>query len=251
MMIVRVLSLVLIMSLAACVQTGGATLKPDLDEASRLNTQLGMSYLQQGNLDVALSKFQKAIEQNDDQAQAYWGLALVHARFQEPERALGYFKDALKKDPEDANILASYGEFQCARGDVQAAQDAFLQALETPRYLTPEIAYTNAGACYLSQGQRIEADKHFRKALNYNPRYSRALMQLASMSFDAGDYLRARAFIQRLDAQSAQSAESLLLGLRTEYALGDTRALQRYAAQLRSRYPEIAKRFDLSNGRNW
>lgn len=237
--------------LQACVQTGPPQFEADLEEAARLNTKLGMSYLQQGNLEQALAKLQKALEQDDSQAQTYWGLALVHARFQENEKARGYFKQARKRAPKDANITASYGEFLCQLGEAEAAHKAFADAAKTPRYLSPEVAYTNAGVCYRKQGQRVPAEQSFRKALNYNPRFARALMQLASMSYEVGDYLRARAFNQRLEAQGHRSADSLLLALRTEHALGDARSARKYADLLRAQYPEIAKRFDLNSGKPW
>ncbi len=236
---------------SACVQTGNTRFQADMQEAARINTRLGMSYLQQGNLEQALGKLQKALEQDDSQAQTHWGLALVHTRFKEYAKAEGYFKQARKLEPKNANILASYGQFQCERGSLEEAQATFEKALTLPRYLTPEVALTNAGACYLRHGKRIPAEQKFRRALDYNPRFSRALMQLAVMSYDGGDFLRSRAFLQRLEAQGGSSPDSLLLALRTEYALGDKRAARRYADRLREMVPNIGNRIDLNSGKAW
>ncbi|MGJ8669051.1 MAG: type IV pilus biogenesis/stability protein PilW [Oceanococcus sp.] len=237
--------------LSACVQTGDTRFKPDLQEAARLNTQLGLNYMQQGNYELALSKLQKALEQDDSNADTHWGLALAHERFKEFQKAEDYFRVALKLAPKDAGIRASYGQYLCSRDDLEGAMASFDKALSMPRYLTPEVALTNAGSCYRQNNQRVPAEQKFRRALEYNPRYSRALMQLADMSFEGGDYLRSRAFIQRVESVGAESADSLLLGLRTEYALGDQRAVRRYANALREMMPDIGNRIDLNSGKAW
>ena len=248
---IRAVILTSILLLSACVQTGNTRFKPDMQEAARLNTQLGLNYMQQGNFEVALSKLQKALQQDSSYAETHWGLALVHERFKEYQKAADYYQRALKLAPQDASILASYGQFQCSRDDLEGALASFDKALSLPRYLTPEVALTNAGACYRKNGQRIAAEQKFRRALEYNPRYAGALMQLADMSFEGGDYLRSRAFLQRVDSLGANNADSLLLGLRTEYALGDQRAAQRYASALSEMVPDIGNRIDLKSGKAW
>lgn len=239
------------LTLAACVQTGGAHFKADLKEAARINTQLGMIYLQQGKLELAQSKLQKALEQDDDQAKAHWGLALVHARFKENAKAERYFQQAHKLEPKNPNILASHGQFQCQQGEVEAAQASFDKALSMTRYLAPEVALTNAGVCYLQHGQHTPAEQKLRRALDYNPRYHRALMQLANLSYEKSDYQRCQAFLQRMGAQSSNNPDVLLLGLRTEYALDNKKAARSYSDALRRAMPDIANRIDLKTGKAW
>ena len=250
-MIRSVFILAVSICLAACVQTGDTRFQVDMQEAARLNTRLGMNYMQQGNLELALSKLQKALQQDDKQAETHWGLALVHARFKEHAKSEDYFKRALKLAPQDPNILASYGQYRCSRDDLAGAIASFDKALALPRYLTPEVALTSAGACYRQHDQRLLAEQKIRRALDYNPRYPRALMQLADMSYEAGDYLRSRAFLQRLESLGASGVDSLLLGLRTEHALGDQRAVRRYAEALREKVPDIGNRIDLNSGAAW
>ena len=237
--------------LQACVHSGDTRFNVDLSEAARINTQLGMRYLQQGNTEQALIKLQKALSQDDDIADTHWGLALVHAQFGEAEKASSYFKQARKLAPNNSDILASYGSFLCEQGKLQEAQETFQAALAIPRYLTPEVAYTNAGSCFLRHAENAQAEDNFRRALNFNSGYPRALLQLAQLSYEAQDYLRSRAFLQRLQAQNVESLESLLLGLRTEYALGDRQAVQAYAKKMRAIAPDIGNRIDLNTGKAW
>lgn len=250
-MIVRAAALVLVVSLAACVQTGPVRFEADLDQAAQINTQLGLDYLRQGNLEMASSRLNKALEQNDKLAETHLGLALVHAHYGEVGKAQRAFDRARSLAPEDANIIASYGQFLCEQGDVEAAEQQFAKALSMPRYMTPEVAYSNAAVCYQRNGDVAKAEENFRRALVYNPRFARALRHLAAISYDRQDYLRARAFLQRLEAQGGHSLESLVLGLRTEYALGDRQAKQAYADELVSRAPDIGTRIDLNTGEAW
>lgn len=250
-MIVRWATLFIAVLLGACVQTGSPRFEADLDQAARINTQLGLDYLRQGNLELASSRLNKALEQNDKLADTHWGLALVHARYGEVAKARRAFNKARSLEPEDANIIASYGQFLCEQGDAEGAQQQFAKALSMPRYSTPEVAYSNAATCYERNGDMTRAEENYRRALVYNPRFARALRNLAAMSYARQDYLRSRAFLQRLEAQGGHTLDSLVLGLRTEYALGDRRAAQAYADELVSRAPDIGSRIDLNTGDAW
>lgn len=250
-MILRWATLLFAALLSACVQTGGPRFEADLDEAARINTQLGLDYLRQGNLELASSRLNKAVEQNDKLADTHWGLALVHARYGEVGKARKAFNKARSLAPDDANIISSYGQFLCEQGDAEEAHQQFAKALSMPRYSTPEVAYSNAATCYQRNGDIAKAEEHYRRALVYNPRFARALRNLAAMSYERQDYLRARAFLQRLEAQGGHTLDSLVLGLRTEVALGDRRAAQAYADELVSRAPDIGTRIDLNTGDAW
>ncbi len=247
----RLIVLGLALSAAACVHTGPARFEVDLQEAARINTRLGLDYLHQGQTELAMQKLHKALEQDDGIANTHMGLGLVHARFGEEARAHKYFAAALRLEPRNPTILNNYAVFLCELGDVDGAEEHFARALAAPRYLTPEVAHSNAGACYLSQGLTARADAAFRTALEHNPRYAAALLHMAKLSLELEDYLRSRAFLQRYETHHAASVESSLLRLRTEAALGDQIAVQRYAMRLRNLSPGIESRIDLSTGKTW
>ena len=52
--------------------------KPSPEEAAILNLQLGAQYLRQGDLERALDKLQKAVDQNPELPQAHATLALAY-----------------------------------------------------------------------------------------------------------------------------------------------------------------------------
>ena len=53
------------LALAACTTTDSNPQKADMEEAARLNAQLGIDYMRKGQYELALEKLQKAIDQDD------------------------------------------------------------------------------------------------------------------------------------------------------------------------------------------
>lgn len=241
--------LILCVPMSACVYSGGARNQVDLEEAARLNTQLGLDYLKQGNTEVALGKFNKSLEQDDSRADTFMGLGLTYARFGEPGRAKEYFEQALRRGGREPQVLNSYGSFLCEQGEVERAQTLFARALAVPRYPTPEQSYAASAACHERAGDLDAAEAAYRRALEHNPRMASALLRLADISQTRSDFLRSRAFIQRFESLYDDSAESLLLGLRAEYALGNDAGAQNYGRRLQKLAPQVADQINLRTGR--
>ncbi|HEY9150906.1 MAG TPA: type IV pilus biogenesis/stability protein PilW, partial [Gammaproteobacteria bacterium] len=71
-----------------------------------------------------------------------------------------------------------------------------------------------------------------------NPFYPQALLQMLSLTHEQGEYLRARAYLQRYQQVSRHGPESLWLGIRVEHALGDRNAVSSYGLALRNNFPD-------------
>jgi type IV pilus assembly protein PilF len=140
--------------------------------------------------------------------------------------------------PKDSNAHNNYGTFLCKRNELDKAEQQFLLALENPLYETPALAYENAGLCAVRVPNTIKAEKYFRSALKINPKLPPSLYQMSVISFDRGDYLSARAYLQRYAAVAQHSPQSLWLGVRIERMLGDKNAVSSYALLLKSTYPD-------------
>jgi type IV pilus assembly protein PilF len=83
-----------------------------------------------------------------------------------------------------------------------------------------------------------KAEHYFRAALDKDPAYIPALLNMVSTSYTQGNYMSARGYLQRYEQESPYSAESLWLGVRVEYALRDWGASARYALLLRNNFPD-------------
>jgi len=60
---------------------------------------------------------------------------------------------------------------------------------------------------------------------------------MADVSYQTGNYLRARAFLQRYGSVGVWDENSLLLGYRIESKLGDVESADRYRLELLKRFP--------------
>jgi type IV pilus assembly protein PilF len=234
--------------LAACTTTetssGGS--KPDLNEAARLNTQLGIDYMRKGQADLALEKFKRAIEQDPDLATAHSSIALLYQRKGETELAEEHYREALDLNANDPGTLNNFGVFLCGQGEIKDAEEVFLKAAQTKDNPQSADAWANAGVCARRDPKRLDqAETYFREALRLNPRHQNALVQLAAISYDRKDYLRARAFLQRYEAISRPTPQALALGAQTERKLGDLQSARAYERRLKTDFPESAETYEL------
>ena len=237
--------------LAACttteVQTPEGQAKPDLKEAARLNTQLGIDYMRKGQFDLALEKLQRALEQDDDLGIAHSAIALLYQRQGEVRLASKHYREALSLNADDATTLNNFGAFLCRQGEIDDAEEIFVRAAKAKGNPVPADAWANAGVCLRNTPKaRDRAEGYLREALKLNPSHPNALAQMAQVCYDKKDYLRARAFLQRHEIASRATAQTLLLFVKTERALGDNASARAYERRLRSEFPASPEAESLS-----
>ena len=255
---IRLLTLLILLTagLAGCATTGGYDEDARLDEAARYNTQLGITYLQKGNLKQADLKLSKAIEQDPSSAEAHHAYAILQERLGNMEQAADHYERAVRLDPKYSEAHNNYGRFLCAQGDLRAAEREFEAAVKNPLYSNPELAYTNAGICALEAEKTDAAEQYFRNALGKNPEYLPALFEMAQVTYDKQHYLQARAYIQRYDAVRGKIVEGatdarryhpriLWLCVQTERQMGDRAAASACALKLKNFFPQSRETAEL------
>ncbi|MEO5559976.1 MAG: type IV pilus biogenesis/stability protein PilW [Dokdonella sp.] len=230
--------------LSACSVSGGSKIKGDdpatqREDAARVNAELGQKYMQQGKLELALEKLTRALAVDPNYANAHTVIAVLYENINDPAKAEEHYRRAAELKPKGGNELNNYGTFLCKLGRYDESQAYFDRALTDPFYKTPAVALTNAGTCLLKAGKRDAAEASLRKALELRPDESEALVQLASVLYDKGEYFKARAFIQRFEATAQSSRpDVLMLGRNIELRLGNGRAAGEYTRKLLQDFPE-------------
>lgn len=235
-----VLGLGLALLLGACASAPVAPGEQG-DERTRvaeINTQLGVEYMRQGENEVALRKLERALEADPRYARAHEAMGLLYARIGESAKAEENFRRATALAPEDSSIMNNYGLFLCQQNRREEADALFGRALANPLYATPQLVYTNAGTCARGGGDLDKAEAYYRDALQRDPELGPALYGMAEIHFERARYLPARAYLQRFEAVSDPSPESLWLGVRIERRLGDRDAEASYAVALANRFPD-------------
>lgn len=230
-----------LLALAGCASTSGGPYERQVQKASRLNAQLGANYLQQGNLQQAKEKIDKALAQDPKNADAHAAAALLNMRLNQPSRARDHFETALDLDPSVPQVQNNYGTFLCEQGEHAAGMRYFLQAAENPLYSTPAYAYANAGRCAREAGQLEEARRHLRSALEADPRMASALLALADLEMEHGRIEHAARYIERYHDVASAGPESLWLAVRIERARGNAKAAREHGVRLLRDFPDSAQ----------
>lgn len=224
--------------------------EPDREEASRLNVSLGQAYLAKGQLEQAMEKLQKAVQLNPKSSDAHTLLAVLYEQINNDKRAEEHYLRAYKLTPELGASNNNLGRFYCARGKFAEGDTHFAAALADPFYKNPETALVNRAACAMRWGKRDLASESLRLVLQEAPEHAQALRQMAQLSFEEKDYMRARAFIERHLSGSPAAPDSLMLGLRIETALGDRRAIESYRRRLLTEFPESDQALSVAKASN-
>lgn len=243
--LIRIILIITITGLSACTSKQETVIdrkikitEPDLKQASALNVQLALGYIEREQLSVAQEKLDKAIEQDPDNIDAYTSLAYLKRKVNEFEKAEDYYLEALDINSKDPNVHNNYGGLLCQMGRYDEALEEIKLAYENPFYETPYLAYANAGTCLLDKGDYQQAEKMLRKVLRDQPNYASALLSMAEIGIKTERYLMARAYIQRYHAIARPSAESLWLQIQSEKALGAQDHYLKYARKLLKDFPD-------------
>jgi type IV pilus assembly protein PilF len=208
----HVLSLLFLSLLVtACVSNSPELGVQDKESAAAYNLQLGIDYFSQGNLTQAKEKLDRSLVQNPKNAQAHAAAGLLYERLNELDKADQYYSRAVDLDSSNGNLVNMYGVFLCRRGEWARGEKLALQAANNQLYKMPEMAYYNAGICAQDAGKLPLAEQHYRRALEVNPKFSSALLQLAELKLTSNDVMSARGFLDRFHSAVQATAESLWL----------------------------------------
>lgn len=232
-------------ALSGCVSTGAS--RSEATDASRINTQLAAGYLRRGDVNLAMEKVDRALEQDRGNAEAHIVKGMILARAEEFGEADDYYRRAARLAPRDVVILSNVAAYHCQRGRYRDGTRMFIEAAQLATNSRPAIAMTNAGICTKDAGQLEAAEQHLRRALEQEPNYAPALRELADLSFRKGELMTARAFLQRLEGIQRLGPGALLLGVRIERGLNDRAAERRYADILLRDFPESSEARALEN----
>jgi type IV pilus assembly protein PilF len=237
--IVRVCSLLLVglaaLGVVACSSAEKRAKKKG--DASNYNMQLGMAYLNQGDLGLAKEKLDRAVVENPGDPNVHSAMAMLQDRLGHPDQADKEFKAALNLGPRNPDVLNNYAVYLCRNGRVDEGVKSFEEAAHNALYRTPEAAYTNAGVCLRGAKRDTQAAMSFQRALQAKPNFSEAAYQLADLDFQRGEVQEARETVDRYISSYDATADLLLLGVRISHKQKDRLAEERFARKLRMDFP--------------
>ncbi len=224
--------------LCACVTTGDTGLHESPAAAGAANVQLGAAYLQQGNLPLAKEKLEKAVKQSPKNPVVHGMLGLLYHRLGDDKQAEKEFRTSLELAPGDPEQLNNYAIFLCDIGRADEGVARFEEAARNPLYRTPWAAHTNAGVCLRGAKRDAEATPLFLRALQVNPGYTEALVQLGDLELSqnkpADAYKRVTEFLK----VNPSTPDLLLLGWRAARDAKDPVGSAQMAWRMQSDFPD-------------
>jgi type IV pilus assembly protein PilF len=224
--------------LAACSSTSSQVHAQKQKDAASYNVQLGIAYMNQGDLERAKDKLDRALEEAPDSADVHSARAALFARLRNSDKADAEFRNALRLAPHDPRMVNNYAVYLCQNGRTDDGVKRFLEAAHNPLYPTPEAAFTNAGVCLRAAKRDDEARANFLAALQVKPNFAEAEFQLATLQFDHHELPAARSSIDGFIGTYNATPDLLLLGVRVARAQNDRIAAQRYARKLQLDFPD-------------
>lgn len=235
--------IVLALLLGGCVSTtsGPPKSQPNNAEAADLLYQLGARYYRNGQYELARDRLEMSLEKNPRNAVAHTTLALTYEQLDNIRLATKSYEEAIRIAPQNYSVLNTYAVFLCRYGNFDEAQDYFERAINIRENDNAETTLTNAGVCMLEKPDPVQAEEYFRAALERKATYGDALLQLCNLKFQSGDYLPARAFMQRYLASNIPSADVLYLGYQIEDALGAERERTEFSNRILREFPNSAE----------
>jgi type IV pilus assembly protein PilF len=235
-----------VLLLAGCA-SGGSNVNPTRAEPTRAETaaaynlQLGVAYLQQGNLPLAKEKLERALQQNPRNATTHGAMALLKEKLGSLPEADRFYRSALRLAPRNPDLTNNYAVFLCRTGNVDAALEKFGEATRNALYRTPWRAHINAGVCLRGAKRFDEAAARFTQALRLRAGDPEAAYQFGELELERGRPAAARDIVeQHLSAHNA-TPELLWVAARAARSLGDRLAEERLARRLQRDFPDSAE----------
>jgi type IV pilus assembly protein PilF len=208
---------------------------------------LGLGYIGNQEYQRAKNNLNKAMMLEPKSAMVQNAFGILFQLEQEYAMAEQHFVDALQYDDKFTQARNNYGAFLYERGRYTETIEQLLIGAEDAFYRGRPAIYENLGVSYLQLGQRKLALEAFDKSVSLNPTQGRALIELASMTFDARDYPMAQDYFDRYLSvrQQQQNARSLWLGIRLSRIFDRQDDEASYSMMLKNIFPDSDEQKEL------
>lgn len=233
--------------LAACTTPNSRPEDDKSEKEANLYLQMGIRYLEIGKTDVALDRLKHSLELNPENSATHDALAVLYEQIEDYGKARYHFEESIELPPDNPSTENNYGRFLCAHGDYEKAMHYLNRAISMSLNTRKWYAYTNAGICEYNHGNKQKSEDYFREALQLQPSYAPALLEMMQVSYENGKYMSARAFLERYREVAKHTSRSLMLAMRTENALGNREEADEYKRELLEKFPASEEARNIRN----
>ncbi|MFX0064297.1 MAG: tetratricopeptide repeat protein [Candidatus Hermodarchaeota archaeon] len=159
--------------------------------ADSLNNQ-GVDYHNAGNYKEAMKLYKRTILIDPHYKWAYYNAGNISRSWRDLPAAVEYYQKALDIDPNYGSVLNNLGVTYRDMKNNEEAIKCFEKAINSPDYVSPELAWYNKAISLKDLARDEEAIECYKKAIEIKPDYKDALEGLARLyaSFKSEDKLQ-------------------------------------------------------------
>jgi type IV pilus biogenesis/stability protein PilW len=183
--------------LFAAILAGCAGPSVDRKKEADARMRMGVTYLEQRNLPMAMRELAKASELDPGNPEIDMTLGLAYQARGDMSKAEEHLRRAIDKKPDYADARNNLGVVLAGRKAWDEAIREFEAATANVMYTTPERAYFNLGEAYRAKGDPSGADGAYRRALRANDRYAPAYTALSGVLGGQGRWNDAASVLAR------------------------------------------------------
>lgn len=215
----RLAALLLMLSILSGCATQPPWETTDPDRQAEAYANLGMGYLEQGQLERALRDFQRALDVRPRHPKALHGMALTLQQQQENQLAEQYFRQTLRVAPDQTLARNNYAAFLFSQSRYDEARRELERASQDIFYANRALIFENLGYVALEQGKTAEAIQSFNRSLGLNRASINPHRELLRLYLSQGQLTQAQQHWQFLrnagDRDTETLQQALILAQRT------------------------------------
>jgi type IV pilus assembly protein PilF len=156
--------------LAAVLALGCAGVSEKDTKTAQYHYQLGISYLNDNNIQPAFAELQKSLKLNPQDKETHNALGVIYlTKLEDYPKAVDHFQKALTIDKDYSEAATNLGNAYAKMKQYNEAIGSYKTALSNPQYKNAAIALNNLGMVYYRLSKLDEALSAFKEAIK---RYS-------------------------------------------------------------------------------
>ncbi|MBN1210411.1 MAG: social motility TPR repeat lipoprotein Tgl [Myxococcaceae bacterium] len=180
-------------------------------QSSEIHYNLGVQAQQAGNIQEALSEFQRAVELDPENPDARNALGiLLHLSFRRPAEAVEHYQKALEVRPDFSEARTNLANVHLDQGQYDQAIKLYEQVLNDMLYPTPFIAQGNLGWAYFKKGDTEKALENIQAAVTLNPNFCLGYKNLGLIHEQTGNTEQACQSFTRYREQCPEVADAYM-----------------------------------------
>lgn len=210
--------------------TAGVTILPNYNDAWY---HLGIAYKEKGNAKNAVRAFETARGYKPfTEASRLSSAGVAYGMNGQYDKSIADLSQAVRIDPDDADIWNNYGLYLGEAGKLKESLDALNKAIA----LKPGFAKAvyNKGNAWAKAGDFRNALKEYTEALAMNPDYTDALNNSGNCYIMLQRPDSARIFFERSVQANPGNTKAIMNLIYTLRSIGDTVTANQYVAKARS-----------------